>query len=563
MSIVKRLLLGVFVAALVLLAAEGVLRLAGVAAPEPFFHEQHDADGRAWMVSNPSAGDNWFFGAEWEDLVRRPRHERFEVDKPADRFRIFVLGESSAYGSPLADNATWASQLEHLLNAAQGEKRVEVINVALRAVSADIYRDVLPELHGFEPDLFVLYAGHNEYYGVRSERVPRTSRLFRALRAMRDPGRLTSAETEQLGLQAGAHIPAGGSQERAVAQRFERSLDSLVAGARGVPLLVYLPWANERHLAPMCSGPGEADVATVAEADSLLFHAAADPAGLSDASCAKADALAAPAHAGLRWVRGWCSLGAGDTDRARQYFRESIDLDCLPIRARSSLLEVLRGLPSRQHPGAPVAVVDPGAALFSVRPALALGHEVFYDHVHLNILGSYLVAREGALAVSRQPGLFGLAVDAADIDNYGDTREGLRISQVDDWLATERTLRFFDRSIVQSVASRSLSEAFFEAENALLAEPFDEVTTSVLGDLAPGDDDIWLVMAEDYERHGFSELALLCTRRAVLAQPDCGRCHRDLALRLAANGQALQARDHALQAMMLAIPERDLAPALR
>lgn len=562
MSIVKRLLLGMAVAAVVLLAVEGGLRLAGVAAPAPFFHEQHDADGGVWMVSNPSAGDNWFFGAEWEDLVRRPRHERFEADKPADTYRIFVIGESAAFGTPLDDNATWASQLEHLLNTAQRERRVEVINVALRAVSADIYRDVLPELHGYQPDLFVLYAGHNEFYGVRSEGFPRTSRIFRALRAVRDPGRVTSIETAQLGLQADVHIPAGGPEERAVVRRFERSLDSLVDDARGVPMLVYLARANERHLAPMCSASGDADVVAVAEADSLLFRAAADPSASSEETCAKADAVAVPAHAGLRWVRGWCSLGRGDPDQARLYFREAVDLDCLPIRARSSLIEVLRGLPDR-HPEAPVVVVDSGPALGTVQPAQALGHEVFYDHVHLNMLGSYLVAREGALAVAKQPALFDLPVDPAAIPSYGEAREGLLLAPVDDWLNHQRTLFFFDRSIVQNVATRPLSEAIFEAESALLAESFDEVTAGVLEDLVPFGDDPWLTMAEDYDRQGAPELALLCSRRAVLARPGCGRCHKDLALRLAALGEAGEARAQALVAMMLAISEEDLAPALR
>lgn len=562
MTFLRRLLLGMLVAAVALLGIEGGLRLLGVAAPQPFFHEQRDRDGRLWMVSNPSVGDNWFHGAEWEDLVRRPRYERFEADKPDGTFRVFVLGESSAYGTPLDDNATWATQLEFLLGASQDQWRVEVINVALRAVSADIYLDVLPELHRYQPDLLVLYAGHNEYYGVRRQRFLRSLRLFRALQAAGDPGRVTVSETEQIGLQAEVQVPGGGERERAVAQRFGHTLDDLVDAARGVPLMVYLTYANERHMAPLCSSDGGADVAVVAQADSLLVRAAADPAALSAKDCALAATEAIPAHAGLHWVQGWCAQGRGDLSAARAAFRRSIDLDCLPVRARSSQLEQARGLAAR-HPGAPVLVVDPEPALTSAEPSLALGHEVLYDHVHLSILGSYLLARRGAEALAEHADMVGLPVRPDDIPGYGEARQALHISLVDDLLNLERMVGFYERSIVQHVATRQLSVALFQREGDALAEVFDEVTTEVLEAEPSGATQVWPKLAERYDRLGDTTLALECSRRAVLAAPDCGRCHKDLALRLAAMGQREAAREHALAALMLAIPERDLAPALR
>jgi hypothetical protein len=93
--------------------------------------------------------------------VYSPEHWRtpeFEVKKPANTWRIVVVGECVAFGQGVADGETYAARLQERLDAAGGEVRYEVINASGGAPSP---RQVLALLKGPVPDLspdLVLFA---------------------------------------------------------------------------------------------------------------------------------------------------------------------------------------------------------------------------------------------------------------------------------------------------------------------------------------------------------------------------------------------------------------------
>ncbi len=559
MKLARKAAAGLVVAAALLLAVELVLRTLGVAAPEPFFLPAEDLDGGAWMVTNPRVGDNWFHGAEWEDAVRRPRWERFEVDKPEDVYRVFVLGESAAYGTPLDDNATWPSQLEHILGAAQDQQRVEVINLALRAVSADIYLDVLPELHRFEPDLLVVYAGHNEHYGVRRAGWLRRLRMVRALHGLREARPVPASMSERVGVRAEDRILAHSEEATRVVQRFATTLDALVRGAGGVPLLVYAPQANLRELAPLCSEPIEGEPEGAQRAAELLWLAGVDLEGVLDLGEVTNLAAHHPRHAGLRWLVGWHLLGSDGY--AWEDFRRARDLDCLPVRASDAILEVIHELPER-HPQAPVLEVDPLPQLMKAEGGQLMGHDAFHDHVHLTIRGSYAVARAGAEAIAADPGRFGLALDPAAIPDEAGTLAALGVAPVDAWLNLMRSEIFYERSIVRDVATRPHSVAHFQRERAAIEAQLEPVVLAALDEWAPLDPDFHSVLALEYARRGMDAAALASTHRAVLARPGCGPCRVELARGLSERGYARTAREHALVAVMLGVSDWEVGPLL-
>jgi len=76
-------------------------------------------------------------------------------------FRVMVLGDSFTYGKGIAEDGTYASQLQRLL---QTDYRIEVLNLGVGAdQSEDILRTLrrfLPELH---PDLVIYGVCHNDF----------------------------------------------------------------------------------------------------------------------------------------------------------------------------------------------------------------------------------------------------------------------------------------------------------------------------------------------------------------------------------------------------------------
>ncbi|WP_421764923.1 SGNH/GDSL hydrolase family protein [Ekhidna sp.] len=86
--------------------------------------------------------------------------------KPENGFRIFVFGGSSAQGFPYARNASFPSHLERKLQYTFPDKIIEVVNLGTSAINSHTLLDILPDVLDHSPDLILMYAGHNEYYGA-------------------------------------------------------------------------------------------------------------------------------------------------------------------------------------------------------------------------------------------------------------------------------------------------------------------------------------------------------------------------------------------------------------
>ncbi len=94
--------------------------------------------------------------------------QQFPVDKPVGGFRVFTLGGSTTQGQPYDHRVAFAAWLQLYLRAADPSRPWEVINAG--ALSYASYRIValIKELLLYEPDLFVVYTGHNEFLEERT-----------------------------------------------------------------------------------------------------------------------------------------------------------------------------------------------------------------------------------------------------------------------------------------------------------------------------------------------------------------------------------------------------------
>ncbi len=98
----------------------------------------------------------------------------FLEEKPQNGFRVFVLGGSSAQGFPYAKPASFPSQLQRRMEKSHPNQYFEVVNLGASAINSYTLQDILPEVLEQSPDLILIYAGHNEYYGALGSGSSRT-----------------------------------------------------------------------------------------------------------------------------------------------------------------------------------------------------------------------------------------------------------------------------------------------------------------------------------------------------------------------------------------------------
>src|SRR6185312_16411036 len=100
------------------------LRLAGFGYPVSFLLKSSN-QGKNTFVQNDQFG--WrFFGAR---MARQPESTSIPREKPADTIRIFVFGESAAYGDP-QPRFGLPRMLDTVLSARHPGKKFEVVNAA-------------------------------------------------------------------------------------------------------------------------------------------------------------------------------------------------------------------------------------------------------------------------------------------------------------------------------------------------------------------------------------------------------------------------------------------------
>lgn len=90
----------------------------------------------------------------------------FAEEKGVKTIRIFIVGASSAAGFPYSPNGDFGQYIKKKFEVLYPELSVEVINIGLTATNTYAIRDLIPGVLELKPDLILIYAGHNEYYGA-------------------------------------------------------------------------------------------------------------------------------------------------------------------------------------------------------------------------------------------------------------------------------------------------------------------------------------------------------------------------------------------------------------
>ena len=89
----------------------------------------------------------------------------FKKTKEANTFRIFVFGGSSTEGFPYNFYTSFPNQLKQRLLLNTEGLNIEVVNLGMTAVNSYVIHDLAKNVISYDPDVIIIYAGHNEYYG--------------------------------------------------------------------------------------------------------------------------------------------------------------------------------------------------------------------------------------------------------------------------------------------------------------------------------------------------------------------------------------------------------------
>jgi tetratricopeptide (TPR) repeat protein len=330
---------------------------------------------RGKYIINPEVAFRYFNQIE---NIPTTIEDVFDQQKKNNAFRVFVLGGSSAAGFPYLPMGSFSRYIRKRLELTYPNTTIEVVNISLSAVNTYTLLDLLPGVLEQKPDLILIYAGHNEYYGalgVGSMESLGTSRsfiklvlylnkyktvqllrnaitsilsLFKSKNINDSPGTLMSRMAQD------QYIALNSKKYNLGLEQFEENmkemLDLIKAGK--VPVIIGKVVSNLKDQKPFVSIPTE----NYPTANQVYEEAKQ-------------------------------KLMTGNSQKADSLFRLAKDLDALRFRAPEKINQIIEKLCKEYN--APCVSID--SVFNSVSPNGIVGSNLMTDHLHPNIEGYQII----------------------------------------------------------------------------------------------------------------------------------------------------------------------------
>jgi len=374
--------------------------------------------GTDYYAMNPEVKGRYFGTI---DFSATASPDLFLVSKPAGTFRVFFLGGSTTVGYPYWYNGSFSSFLRQRLRHVFPDRQIEVVNVGMTATNSFTALDMARDIVAYQPDLLIVYDGHNEFYGalgvssvetlggsrfisdlyLRLLRVKTFLLVRNAVSTVADWFRAepvsASRATLMERLAKGKYVAYDSPVYRTAFHSLKVNLEELVELCRdhSIPLILSTQVSNLKDLPPFISGTTSEEPALRQRIEDLIRQAAT---ALADQRLADADSLARSAYRmDTTFARSAFALGLVRKEQRRfhdaeQFFRLARDYDQLRFRMSSDFNELVKGFGS--HPN--VFVADIEAVFRSNSPDSLIGNELITEHLHPYARGFFLAAEEYA-----------------------------------------------------------------------------------------------------------------------------------------------------------------------
>jgi tetratricopeptide (TPR) repeat protein len=299
----------------------------------------------------------------------------FYKDKRKNSFRVFVIGESSAQGFPYNINASFPNYIKRRLDLLYPEKEVEMVNLGASAINSFTMLDILPEVLKQAPDLILIYAGHNEYYGALGAastmslgnnrslvnfmiylRGFKTVELMRnALLSFKGNGEKNDHTPLMQKMIGESSIAFGSDTYKNGLESFEGNLNEMLEmiHKKNVPVIMGTLTSNLKDQKPFVSLAENGQ-------DANSFFAAAKAA-----------------------------LKAGEVKTAKAAFVKAKELDGLRFRAPEAINDIIK----RKAKDLSIPLVDVDSIFNANADSAVVGYELICDHLHPNVKGYQLLAK--------------------------------------------------------------------------------------------------------------------------------------------------------------------------
>lgn len=403
-----------------LLLLELGLRLGGYGESYPLFVGSGQPE---YLVPNPEVGKRYFPEGSF---LPAPALDFFRAQRSPETFRIVFQGGSSAEGFPYRHGGAPSRMLEHRLQETFRGRDVEVVNTAMTAVNSHTLLDQADEIIEQRPDAVMIYAGHNEYYGVfgvgSTQWAGRSRALVRAYLALRDlriVQLLNDILPSAAGPQEGGVAPrsamelmAGNRQITLGSPAYQRGMEQFRANLaellsryqeHGVPVFIGTVASNERDQAPLISGlaPGADSAAWTRNYRKGVAALQRGDTRTAETALRAAFRIDSTAADGL-YALGKLLDARGEYAQARSYYRAAKEHDQLRFRAPEAINRIIREEAARHG----ATVVETQQALERAAPGGIIGSTLMLEHLHPTIEGYFVIA-DAFYEALRKKGMIG------------------------------------------------------------------------------------------------------------------------------------------------------------
>ncbi|WP_111978076.1 tetratricopeptide repeat protein [Algibacillus agarilyticus] len=373
------------------------LRVVGYGKNIPLFIPAQGFAG--YMQPNPNIIHRYFADPSIAPSVS-PDTVLFKQQKPKDSFRIVVQGGSTAAGFPYGRWASLQGMLDQRFKLLYPNKNIEVINTAMAAVNTYTLLDFVEEIIEIQPDLILIYSGHNEYVGImgigsafaakggyaatliylklKSFKVYQWVesmyfKLFTSLNPMSDNKRsLMSkvAKEKNIGLNSALY--------QAGVEQFQNNLSLILAEYQTakIPVMLSTLTSNEQDQTPF---------STIGTTDWPQFINQQLP--ITSLTSLEAQVKNTPSAANY-YQLGLKQFALNQFDLAQQSFQLAKDYDQLRFRAPSEFNHIIKKLSKEYH----ATLVDTDAFFRADSTHGIISNQHMLEHLHPNIRGYFLLA---------------------------------------------------------------------------------------------------------------------------------------------------------------------------
>jgi tetratricopeptide (TPR) repeat protein len=341
----------------------------------------------------------------------------FFAKKPSDTYRIFVLGASAVQGVP-EPAFSFGRILEVLLKQTYPQYHFEVISLAMPAINSHAVLEITQDCLKHQPDLLVVYLGNNEVVGpygagtvfsplISNRLLIRTSIKLKSIRIVQLLSNLlyllrsNSGQAQQwrgMEMFLGHQVRAQEPRLNQVYKHFRANLTDIcnLAAKKGVPILVSTVAINLKDCPPFASQHRIGISDEQLQQWELEHQHGLDCEKKRDyegAIQAYQDGLILdPDYAETHFRLGRCYWETQQYEQASQAYRRACEFDTLRFRADQQINQIIRdSAQEKQKQG--VYFIDTAKVISAHSEQQVPGRQWFYEHVHFNFSGNYLLAK--------------------------------------------------------------------------------------------------------------------------------------------------------------------------